>query len=62
MRCIYLGKDEACYANPPVPILVGIYKPENEIQTHYCKSEEFPDCPRLRATLDHLKATSGVFD
>ena len=57
MRCIYFGEDKRCYANPPISALAGIYTPEDEIQKQFCLTRDFRTCPRLRATLEVLKAT-----
>jgi hypothetical protein len=58
MQCIFFRND-VCYANPQIPVLLGKYQPEKEVLDKYCKTENFSCCPRLKATLEYLKAAKG---
>ncbi|WGM90571.1 MAG: hypothetical protein NUK63_05465 [Candidatus Bathyarchaeum tardum] len=58
MQCIFFRND-ICYANPQIPALLGKYQPEKQVIDKYCKTENFPCCPRLKATLEYFKAVNG---
>ncbi len=59
MRCIYFGGDGICYANPPLPIGAGHYKPEGETRKKFCETNDFKNCPRFTAIHQYLNASKG---
>jgi len=42
-----------------MPVGAGNYKPEEEIQKKYCKTDGFRSCPRFVAIHEYLGALKG---